>query len=435
MMKSPLPPRPPVDPAPPNPGVRPGPDAAYFADKVLPLLDARCMTCHANARLPIGKFVLAPPGKSGHTSATRKRNFAAALPFVDSDAPEESPLLTKPLAMTDGGVEHGGGDDFRKDSDAYRILFGFVRGDAPTALEATADAGGDQDVRVGRTVRLNAGGSRDPAGGRLAFHWRLAVAPSGSVAELASLTTRETVFRPDRPGTYLVELVAEDVSRTRSDPARVRIRARTEGDDAPPKGGDRRPGAEAARAKKVRETLRRFLGRDPGPGQEERAAAGDAGLLAREILGDALFWEAWVERDLAHLDLAGPFRPTRLDAVGEAARLANGEVRIAELCRAIVADESFARRFPDPRLAAQTLRARWVGERPEAGAPEESAANLAARLPGLAPFFELHLARHHRTLLGSAPSEEDLRRWARSWSSDPAALPAIVREWIAAEAR
>ncbi len=73
-----------------------------------------------------------------------------------------------------------------------------------------ADAGVDQTVRVGETVRLNGAASSDPDGDTLTYTWVLQTRPAGSAAALTGAATINPSFVADRAGSYTLALVVGD---------------------------------------------------------------------------------------------------------------------------------------------------------------------------------------------------------------------------------
>lgn len=90
--------------------------------------------------------------------------------------------------------------------------------------EPVADAGPDQAVTTGATVRLDGTGSADPDGDGLMFSWVLTSKPGGSVAALSSANTANPSFVADMAGTYQVQLTVSD-GENYSDPDTVSITA------------------------------------------------------------------------------------------------------------------------------------------------------------------------------------------------------------------
>ncbi len=420
-----LPPRPPPDARTPAADAtdRPArvPDAAFFGAKVLPLLDRLCASCHAQSRLPVGKWRMTPPGRSGHTATTRKNNYSACLPFLDAAEPERSPLIRKALALAEGGSEHGGGDNLRRGDDAFAVLSAFARGESAAAVRPVADAGGDRWAEVGKAARFDGGKSRDPAGHALQHRWTLAVHPPGSKADLQPLSAAEVSLRPDRAGVYLLELTVEDATRQRSDPCRARLYAFP----APAK----RAGA-AVPAARLRAATEAFWGRAPTEEEETVLRRADAAWTAAGIVRHDAFWRALIEADLGHLDLTGAFRPEPFDAERLAVHLAGMEIDPIEVLRRILGDAALARRYPDSRDAEEVLAARLLGEPPGEPTPGETPAARADRILGRPEFRALWLERHHRRLRFAAPDPAAMARWTEAWAEGGAGLERVFRAWV-----
>jgi hypothetical protein len=100
-------------------------------------------------------------------------------------------------------------------------------GDLPVA-----NAGNNQSVIVGDTVRLDGSGSYDPGGESLSYAWSFRILPSGSGASISNPASVSPSFVADREGTYEVNLVVSD-STSSSEPDTTSIIAVTDtgGDD------------------------------------------------------------------------------------------------------------------------------------------------------------------------------------------------------------
>ncbi|WP_308220105.1 PKD domain-containing protein [Halorientalis marina] len=86
-----------------------------------------------------------------------------------------------------------------------------------------ADAGLDQQVEYGATVRLDATGSRDPDGDVRAYEWRIE-RPNGTTVEPDCRSCGRTSFRPRAVGTYEVTVtVTDDDGVSRSDTLYVEV--------------------------------------------------------------------------------------------------------------------------------------------------------------------------------------------------------------------
>jgi mono/diheme cytochrome c family protein len=74
----------------------------------------------------------------------------------------------------------------------------------------TADAGPNQTVAVGDTVRLDGSGSSDPDGDILIYQWSFVSRPAGSTAALSNTTNVNPTFVADVAGDYMVQLIVND---------------------------------------------------------------------------------------------------------------------------------------------------------------------------------------------------------------------------------
>jgi hypothetical protein len=77
-----------------------------------------------------------------------------------------------------------------------------------------ANAGQDQVVPRSSAVQLDGSGSTDPEGGVLTYRWTLITRPTGSAATLSDPNIVNPTFTADRPGTYVAQLVVDDVLST-----------------------------------------------------------------------------------------------------------------------------------------------------------------------------------------------------------------------------
>ena len=73
-----------------------------------------------------------------------------------------------------------------------------------------ANAGDDQTLHVGGTVRLDGTGSSDPEGSTLTYAWTFVSRPNGSTAALDQANTSKPSFTADVVGRYVVALVVRD---------------------------------------------------------------------------------------------------------------------------------------------------------------------------------------------------------------------------------
>jgi len=114
----------PTSPEPPGGGRTIDLDYAYFATHVEPILQRRdCSTAGCHGGQGSGMLLL-----SGGLDP--EADFTNILNHTRPWAPPTSPLLLKPLAVSAGGVVHGGGDIFADTNDAdYRAMLGWIAGE------------------------------------------------------------------------------------------------------------------------------------------------------------------------------------------------------------------------------------------------------------------------------------------------------------------
>jgi hypothetical protein len=74
----------------------------------------------------------------------------------------------------------------------------------------TANAGPDQSSRVGDRIELDGSASVDPDGDTVAYSWRFTSVPEGSSTGISNANSVSPTFVVDRPGTFVVALVATD---------------------------------------------------------------------------------------------------------------------------------------------------------------------------------------------------------------------------------
>jgi hypothetical protein len=91
-------------------------------------------------------------------------------------------------------------------------------------IAPVANAGLTQSAIVGETVTLNGSGSADANGDTLTYRWSVVSAPSRDHSVISNPTAEIASFVPDRPGTYVVQLIVND-GFVDSAPATVEIEA------------------------------------------------------------------------------------------------------------------------------------------------------------------------------------------------------------------
>ena len=94
------------------------------------------------------------------------------------------------------------------------------------AVPPVANAGADQSMMVGTTVKLNGSTSSADLGRSLTYAWTLTSKPAGSAAILGAPTSASPTFTPDVAGNYVTSLIVND-GTTNSSADAVSITATT----------------------------------------------------------------------------------------------------------------------------------------------------------------------------------------------------------------
>lgn len=100
------------------------------------------------------------------------------------------------------------------------VLVGFEN------IKPVANAGTSQSVEIHTTVTLDGSGSTDANGDALSYQWSLISVPEGSASTITNPSAKITTFIPDKPGTYVVQLIVND-GTVGSDPSTVQIQVIT----------------------------------------------------------------------------------------------------------------------------------------------------------------------------------------------------------------
>ncbi|GAB3924666.1 right-handed parallel beta-helix repeat-containing protein [Larkinella terrae] len=85
----------------------------------------------------------------------------------------------------------------------------------------TANAGADQEVQVGETVKLDGSASVDTKGAPLTYQWTIATKPAKSTAAVTSATTAKPTFVPDEVGDYELELTVSNANGSSKDKVKI----------------------------------------------------------------------------------------------------------------------------------------------------------------------------------------------------------------------
>ncbi|GAB3320860.1 hypothetical protein GCM10027299_14540 [Larkinella ripae] len=91
----------------------------------------------------------------------------------------------------------------------------------PATNTLTANAGADQEVQVGETVKLDGSASADSKGAPLTYQWTVASKPAKSTAAITSATTAKPTFVADEVGEYELELTVSNANGTSKDKVKL----------------------------------------------------------------------------------------------------------------------------------------------------------------------------------------------------------------------
>jgi len=166
---------------------------------------------------------------NGHTVA-QINAYIAQLGDPDKvDSKEELDAIAAALGVTildtDGDGTYDAfdeDDDGDGTSDADEISNGT---DPLVNSKPIADAGDAQSLDEGRTITLDASGSRDEDSPTITYLWSFTAKPTGSSAVISDTTVVEPTFLADIPGEYILQLIVND-GNLDSDPSSVSITIR-----------------------------------------------------------------------------------------------------------------------------------------------------------------------------------------------------------------
>ncbi|RRA99906.1 right-handed parallel beta-helix repeat-containing protein [Larkinella rosea] len=91
----------------------------------------------------------------------------------------------------------------------------------PPVNTLTANAGADQEVQVGETVKLDGSASVDTKGAPLTYQWTIATKPAKSTAAITAATTVKPTFVPDEVGDYELELTVSNANGSSKDKVKI----------------------------------------------------------------------------------------------------------------------------------------------------------------------------------------------------------------------
>ena len=334
-------------------------DAALFARDVQPLLAGKCASCHSQPDRG-GALRLA----SAQDAGTRAGNLAAVAAFVTPSDLSRSPLLLKPLAIAEGGIEHGGGDVLTVEDPEWIALREWVtqaRAGAQTPLVRIL---APRQAALGHPLAFNAE-AQAARGGALAFRWTLLETPADSRADLREVAGSRTRLTPDVAGRYVVELQVREGSAVASTTHAVEVGAA--GAAAPPAPGASPKDSKPAQPVKPRiegsdlsAIFRRCLGREPTPAEARRYGT-DPDALKRFLLGEDALYARWWGQELDHLGLTGQHAPRDEPWTSLPRQLRQGRFSVADVHYALLVGQFWSERYPEPQASAKAMILKILG--------------------------------------------------------------------------
>jgi len=332
------------------------PDLLFFTKEVAGDLHARCAGCHCDPESG-GRYHLRPLDDAPRPARESVlANYRATLALLDAESPAESLLLRKAL----GEASHAGGAIYtsRTSKDFLNLLhfaMGATLDNRPPAaiVQKRYETGVGQDLQIDGTL------SGDPDGNPLTYRWRLTDKPAGSRARVGGAETDTARLRPDRRGSYRLELVVGD-GKLWSLPAGLMVVAKPAPTATrPPASGpsaNKTPSAprksilerrlDPLRLKLIRRVYFDLKWRTPRLAEIERWYDRSHGDMVKAFLEDEETWDTWFEQQLFYFLLVDRFRPKEGQVTTIPARLTRGEITMERAIEEIVRSQYFNARNP-----------------------------------------------------------------------------------------
>jgi len=290
----------------------PAPDREFYVKHIAPFMEAHCAVCHRRGG---GTFRMLRLDAGLNERMRRHADFERVLSFVKSNAPWESRLYLKILAVGEGGDEHVGGSFFSTEDDEHDTMLDFLSGATLTNL-APEVWFEKQEIRAKprEKVVVDGHGSFDRDRGdmdRLTFWWELYARPAESAVTVQDRRASRLVFEPDTGGSYVFFLrVGDGKVWSAPRPVTIEVFDHVEVKRKDPGGISGLEKTEVELLRRVRRLYLDILGRSPTPAEaiaEERRGPKN---LVKNILLRSESGRAWVEALQVRLGLIGDYRPT-----------------------------------------------------------------------------------------------------------------------------
>lgn len=440
------------------------PDLLFFEQAVAADLNSRCASCHSDPEMAT-RFLLTPLDDLERPSrAILLKNFRAVVAFVDPENPGESRLLKRAL----GEDGHPGGPLYQRSKRAFERLQHFVMGATLRDRPPEAIVQKRYDARVGEELELDGTLSGDPDGKRLEYLWSVVERPPGSVAGVSPAEDEgATLFAPDRPGVYRIELSVYD-GKLWSLPAALMVVAagtldrpavpseRKATGPAPTQGKPKRAltdrRLDVGRLKAIRRLYFDLKRRTPYLHEVEAWYDRTHAEMVDAFLKDEETWSAWYENQLFYFLLLDRFRPKEGRITTIPARLTRGEITVQRALEEIVRSQYFGARNPGNDtfvtvvleqclgMVVQERKNRRVleaGKKMYDGYPAKvfrtkgnSQADFVRIVFRQREFSRHLLARTWKELHGRDLEEKRLEGYTDRLVADPAAFRPLLREWL-----
>lgn len=436
-------------------------DAAYFRDRVLPLVAKHCLECHADSdKENKSKNRLAKPARDGRFSDEAvEANYKDLVRFLDPVTPERSTVLAKLTPVAQGGVDHDGGkaDDvhFPRDLlDPKGPLVAWIFGATATASPPVAVAAPlPRAVEVGEAVPLDASMSFDPDGDPVTVTWEVADAPQNARAKVEDPQAKATRIVPDREGPWTVSCRPSDGSLC-GWPLRLRFavvaKKSAAGAEPPPVAAGE---VDPAARRLTRALFLDLLGRTPTEEELRRWAALPAEKRVDDLLASEGAWRNWFDEEAFYFLLIDQFRPVsdRLAAVPE--RMAKGDVGFRDAHHEFALSPEFNARNPGNDTFVTVVLEQFLGmevqKQPRVleagkkmydgvlgrlfGAKGDSQSDVVKIVLVQPAYEDLFLRRMERRYLGDELPKSEHADTLSLLASDPRLFRQVLREWLLSE--
>ena len=432
-------------------------DPAYFAERVLPLLDRECSGCH-DAGDPDNKTtyrLLPRDTDAGWSPEAVQDSYEMIVALLAAPAPERSRVLLKLAPLPQGGIDHDGGKADGTDFDVALLdpkgplvqwTFGATKTRAaPVAVVAPVPA----TIERGTRLDLDASLSFDPDGDKVAITWELVEAPLGAKARLTAASGPKTSVTPDRDGPWVIRCRPTD-GRMGGWPVLLRVDVtrpkETTGAAAPVPAGR----IESAERRLTRALFFDLLGRSPAADEVAEYAALPHTERVDRLLDTTAAWEHWFDEEAFYFLLIDGFRPVSDRLAAVPAKMRDGLASFRDAHTEFALSAEFNSRNPgndtyvtvvleqllgvqvqsEPRLLKEAKRM-YDGEKTRIfnvlGNSQSDVVRITLDQPG---YVDLFCRRMELRYLGAPLPDAEHAIAVERLRLDPRELRPLLREWL-----